>query len=465
MKNTRRRSISLTVIALFFMFGLSVLTFKLISNANDWALSPFNKHLSGVALESSGKVLDRNEVVLLQSIDGKRVYNSDINVRKSLLHTLGDGSAHISTAIPNLYRAELYGYNFITGANCPHFLNSFKNIKLTLDSELCKLALEKLGSTKGAVAVYNYKTGEVLCLVSSPCYDPSNPPIITDNISGNNDGLYINRVMSASYTPGSTFKLITSICAIDNLKDELENKTFNCQGVEKVNGADITCMSSHGNIKFKNALMRSCNIYFANLAIDLGKEKMMNTTKALGFGKSFKINKIQTKPSSYSVDKASDYDLGWSGVGQHNDLVNPIHMLMLMGAVANGGKAVVPKMIGDVISDSAVDLFVGNFDKIETEEFMSEKTANTLKDAMRYTVQNNYGDSLFKDLEVCAKTGTAEVGENKAPHGWMVGFSSNEKTPLAFVVICENSGFGIKTAGPIAQAVMQKAASILNKTQ
>ena len=322
-----------------------------------------------------------------------------------------------------------------------------------------------MGSTKGAVAVYNYKTGEVLCLVSSPCYDPSNPPIITDNISGNNDGLYINRVMSASYTPGSTFKLITSICAIDNLKDELENKTFNCQGVEKVNGADITCMSSHGNIKFKNALMRSCNIYFANLAIDLGKEKMMNTTKALGFGKSFKINKIQTKPSSYSVDKASDYDLGWSGVGQHNDLVNPIHMLMLMGAVANGGKAVVPKMIGDVISDSAVDLFVGNFDKIETEEFMSEKTANTLKDAMRYTVQNNYGDSLFKDLEVCAKTGTAEVGENKAPHGWMVGFSSNEKTPLAFVVICENSGFGIKTAGPIAQAVMQKAASILNKTQ
>ena len=128
MKNTRRRSISLTVIALFFMFGLSVLTFKLISNANDWALSPFNKHLSGVALESSGKVLDRNEVVLLQSIDGKRVYNSDINVRKSLLHTLGDGSAHISTAIPNLYRAELYGYNFITGANCPHFLYSFKNI-------------------------------------------------------------------------------------------------------------------------------------------------------------------------------------------------------------------------------------------------------------------------------------------------------------------------------------------------
>ena len=462
MKNTRRRSISLTVLSLFFVFGLSVLTFKLISNANDWALSPFNKHLSGVALNNSGKVIDRNGVVLLQSIDGKRVYHSDLNVRKSLLHTLGDGSAHISTAIPNLYRAELYGYNFITGANCPHFLNSCKNIKLTLDSELCKLALEKLGSAKGAVALYNYKTGEVLCLVSSPCYDPNNPPIITDNISGNNEGVYVNRVMSASYPPGSTFKLITSICAIDNLKEDLDNKTFNCQGVEKVNGADITCLSSHGNMHFKNALMRSCNIYFANLAIDLGKDKMMSTTKSLGFNRNFKINKIQTKSSSYNVETASNYDLGWSGVGQYTDLVNPMHMLILMGAIANDGKAVIPRLIGEVVSESSVDLFVGNYDKIETEEFISAKTAKTLKDAMRYTVQNNYGDSLFKGLEVCAKTGTAEVGENKTPHAWMVGFSSNEKTPLAFVVISENSGFGIKAAAPIAQALMQKVANLFH---
>ncbi|MBR1778956.1 MAG: penicillin-binding protein [Clostridia bacterium] len=469
MKNTRKRSISLSLLVLLFVVGLATFTFKLIINANDWALSPFNKHLSGVALNSSGKVIDRNEVVLLQSINGKRVYNSDLGVRKSLLHTLGDGSSHISTAIPNLYRAELYGYNFITGANCPHFLNSCKDIKLTLDSELCKLALEKLGSAKGAVAVYNYKTGEILCLVSTPCYDPNNPPIISDNLStnagDNYDGVYINRVMSATYTPGSIFKLITSVCAIDNFGEKLEDKVFNCQGKEKVSGGDITCLSSHGNIKFKNALTRSCNIYFANLAMELGKEKMLHTAQSLGFNKSFNINKIQTKQSSYEAAEANDYNLGWSGVGQYKDLVNPMHMLILMGAIANKGKAVIPRMIGNIISESSVDLFTGNYDKVETEELMPEKTAEILKSAMRYTVQNNYGDSMFKGLAVCAKTGTAEVGENKLPHAWMVGFSSEEKTPLAFVVISENSGFGIRAAAPIAQSVLQKAANVITKSK
>ena len=76
---------------------------------------------------------------------------------------------------------------------------------------------------------------------------------------------------------------------------------------------------------------------------------------------------------------------------------------------------------------------------------------------MRYTVKNNYSDSMFPGLNVCAKTGTAEVGGNKKPNAWMVGFSINEKTPLAFVVIVEDAGFGIKEAGPIAKIIMAEA--------
>lgn len=458
MKNTRRRSIGVIFLILFFLGGLSVLTLKLITNANEWALSSFNRHLSGMALSGSGKIIDCNDVVLAQSIDNKRIYNSDEKVRRALLHTVGDGTTHISTSVQNLYRAELYGYNFITGVNCPHFLNSCRNVKLTVDSNLCKLALEKLGSSKGAVAVYNYKTGEILCIVSAPNYDPNNPPVIKDNAGENYDGVYLNRVLSSAYTPGSTFKIITSACALENLGKDLQNKSFNCEGQEKISGGNITCLSHHGNIKYKNAFANSCNIYFANLAIELGKDKMAETTKKLGFDKSYKINKIQTKPSKYDVTKASDYDLGWSGVGQYNDLVNPMHMLMLMGAVANKGMAVVPKLIKEIKSDKAIDLFSESYDKIETVEFMKESTAQELKDVMRYAVQSHYGDSLFKGLQVCAKTGTAEVGENKSPHAWMVGFSSDEKVPLAFVVVSENSGFGIQSAAPIAKAVMQKAA-------
>ena len=87
---------------------------------------------------------------------------------------------------------------------------------------------------------------------------------------------------------------------------------------------------------------------------------------------------------------------------------------------------------------------------------LSSNTANQLKNIMRYTVKNRYGDSMFPKMEVCAKTGTAEVGEGKLPHGWMVGFSQNKDFPYAFAVVVENSGYGIKTAGPIASSIMKK---------
>lgn len=89
------------------------------------------------------------------------------------------------------------------------------------------------------------------------------------------------------------------------------------------------------------------------------------------------------------------------------------------------------------------------------ERMVSADTANKIKDIMRYTIKNRYGDSMFPGMEMCAKTGTAEVGEGKQPHGWMVGFSQDKNFPYAFAVIVENSGFGIKTAGPIASDVMK----------
>ena len=89
---------------------------------------------------------------------------------------------------------------------------------------------------------------------------------------------------------------------------------------------------------------------------------------------------------------------------------------------------------------------------------MTEGTANALSDIMRYTVKNNYGDSRFPGLTVCAKTGTAEVGEGKQPNGWMVGYTTDADCPLAFAVVVENGGYGISSAGPVVQAVLQAAA-------
>ena len=456
MKNTRYRSIGLTILTFIFLIGLGVLSFKIFVNSSNWALSTFNKHVSSIGLTNCGTITDRNDIILAQSKNGKRIYNQNEGIRKALLHTVGDNSIHIATAVQTLYRAELIGYNFVTGIKCPDLFSLKTNIKLTLDSKLCQTAHEQFGNKKGAIAIYNYKTGDILCMVSTPTYDPNFLPDSKTINTEKYEGVYLNRVLSSSYTPGSIFKVITSACGISNIND-IDNQIYNCSKNFPINNKEITCLSNHQKLKFKDALSKSCNIYFAKMAIELGKDKMLETANSFGFNKNFKINKAFTKTSQYDVKNANDYELGWSGVGQYNDLLNPMHMLIIMGAIANDGIAVIPNMINEINYNLPFKFFNGkNKDNVKTERLMSEATAHKLKEAMRYTVKNSYGDSMFPGLNICAKTGTAEVGETRKPNAWMVGFSSNEETPFAFVVVVEDSGFGLKEAGPIAKTVLNK---------
>jgi peptidoglycan glycosyltransferase len=192
-------------------------------------------------------------------------------------------------------------------------------------------------------------------------------------------------------------------------------------------------------------MKESCNIFFGKLAIELGAEKMQKTANSIGFNKPIEVDVTKTNPSFYDLSNSSKASIGWSGIGQHNDLLNPAHALTILGAIANEGIAVMPK----IIKHDA---------PIQNKTYISCETANKVKEIMRYNVKNKYGDSLFPGLEVCAKTGTAEIGEGKEPHAWMVGFSSIEEKPFAFVVVVENAGFGRKTAAPIASALMNAAA-------
>lgn len=460
MKTTGTRSLILYILGLGFLFGLGVFLYGIYTEGNLWAMQPFNKHLTGGSLvANSGKILDRNDVVLAKSENGKRVYNNDETTRRAMLHCVGDGKGYISTSVQYNYRSELSGYNFITGLTSPTGKTMGNDIKITLDSRLCKYALEKLGNSKGAVAVYNYKTGEMLCMVSSPNFDPANPPkdLDTDK-TGKYDGVYLDHVLSSSYTPGSIFKLVTTASAIENIPD-LESRTFRCNKTITVNGNKITCMGRHGNINFKNGLAKSCNIVFAELAMELGRDKMTNAANSLGFNKNFDLDGIKTAKSVYDVKNTEDNELAWSGIGQYTNLTNPYHMMLMMGAIANHGTPVKPYLIDKISTSYGVDMRKG---QTKTEnQFLNPSTADKLKEYMRYNVSHYYGDGRFPGLSVCAKTGTGEVGENKKPNGWMAGFSADDKTPFAFAVVVESVDSSISSAGNIASSVMKEAAKLI----
>lgn len=439
MKRTLSRSVISLVLAAVFLLGLGVLCFRYVTQGYSWANQPYNQHQGAT---SAGKIYDRNGVVLAQTVDGVRCYHEDVNVRTSIMHCITDDFDDILTAVKNRFRSKHYGYNGFMGYSMPELMGAARDITLTLDAEVCGKVYEAFGGKNGACVVYNYKTGEVLCMVSTPSFDPRNVPAEIPN------GSYYNNAVSSTYTPGSIYKIITTIGLIESGQN-VDELTFICEGERDFGGDSITCMDgAHGEMGIYGAFSHSCNIAFAEAAVNLGAEYMQNISEKLGITQSFSVSGVNTAQGHFDVSDANKNQLAWSGVGQYTNMVNPMQMAILCGAIANGGTTKYPVYIED--SESAEDITL-----------MSTSTADKMQDIMRYTVGNYYGDGMFSGLTVGAKTGTAEVGEGKEPNAWMVGYSTDEEYPLAFAVVVEDGGLGYYNAGPIAKLAMVECAKSL----
>ena len=451
MKNTTRRAYVIYALVIAFVLGLGFLVYSFAVHGGAWAASRLNTHVfTNRVLASAGAVKDRNGTVLVETKDGKRVWNDSYNVRRATLHVVGDAQGFIATGVQTLYRAKLIGYDFFTGLYQSG--GKQRDVTLTLDASVCKTALEAMNGKKGTVAAYNYKTGEVLCMVSAPTFDPLQKPwdIDTDK-TGKYDGVYLNRAISGTFTPGSTFKVVTTICALENIPGVMTRK-FTCTGRIKLGKGEVICNGTHGTLTLERGLNVSCNCVFAELAAELGRDKLTETVRALGFGKAVSVSGAKTVRSSFDVSKAGKTDLGWAGIGQYTTLVNPVQMLMLAGAIANGGQAVTPYLVSE---DDKLVSFNGLVNK---NIHLSPETAEKVKKLMRSDVKNYYGDWRLPKLDFCGKTGSAEV-EGKKSHAWFFGFSQREDFPVAIVVCLENGGIGLNDAIPVANKVLQKLLS------
>lgn len=463
MKKVLNRTFLPCIIAFAFLGGLGLFVFRICTHANEWVNLPMNPYLSTNGLGQAGAIYDRNGVVLAESVNGERVYNDDPRIRAATLHCVGDENGSIETSVQSVYRNDLVGYNYALGLGLPESFRSSSDITLTIDAEACAAAYDVMAANgyKGACVVYNYKTGEIICKVSTPTFEQYNPPVIEEG-DDTYDGVYIDKVIRAAYPPGSTFKLVTAASAIENISDS-PKRLLDCEGASIIGGEYVTCVEAHGNIDMNKAMAESCNVYFAELAVELGGDKMTATANSFGFNKLFTLDGTDVKRSRYDVSEADDAALGWSGVGQYTNLANPLHMAMICSAIANGGTPVQPYTIKDVSSFFKLGDAKPGKPGTNGEKMMKSSTANKLADMMRYTVTDHYGDGTFGDLHVAAKTGTAEVGDG-TEDGWIVGFVTDEDCPLAFAVCIENGGFGIDSAGPVAKAALEASARSIRGT-
>lgn len=455
MKNITKRAYVIYALICAFFIGLGILMYSFIAHGGEWASNRINRHVfTNRQLTNAGTIYDRNMKVLAQTKNGERVFSDDYDTRVSTLHVVGDSQGYIATGLQTLYRPNLIGYNFVDGVYNSVKANDKSDIVLTIDAEVSKVAWQAMNGNKGTICAYNYKTGEVICMVSSPSYDPENKPSDIDtDTTGKYNGIYINRFLTGVFTPGSTFKVVTAICALDNIPD-VTSRTFTCTGKYKIGNDYVTCnnRSGHGKLTFEEALNVSCNSVFAELAVELGNDKLTKTVRQLGFGTSVTVSKAQTVKSTFDLSNAAAIDRGWAGIGQYTTLVNPCQMLMLMGAIANNGQAMIPYVVDE--SSEIVD----EKGKVNKNISINESTLKTIRKMLRSNVVNYYGDSKFPGLEFCGKTGSAEVSNGKS-HAWFYGFSMRNDFPYAIVVCLENGGIGYNDAIPAANKVLQAIAA------
>ncbi len=345
MKMITRRGIFLWILSVLFLCGLIFMTASLIEDGDEWVMKFYNSHVySDGKLIAAGSVRDRDGVVLAETKDGDRVYNENKITRMANLHAVGDMRGFISTGVQSVFESELVGYNVVSGVYGIESSRSGNDLKLTIDSEINQIAYNALEGRKGTIGVVNYKTGDIVCMISAPTYDVNNVPRDI-NTNSKYEGVYMNRFLTGLYTPGSTFKIISTICALENLGNDVLTRSWTCNRILDVDGIkedNIICNGRHGKVDFEEALAKSCNSAFGELTIELGPDKLRATTEKLGLTSSVTVSgKIASAAGRFPLKSdAADTTVGWTGIGQGETLVNPASMLRLMCAIANDGKAV-----------------------------------------------------------------------------------------------------------------------------
>ena len=330
--------------------------------------------------------------------------------------------------------------------------------RLSLSARVQNAALRALNGRKGTVGIYNYKTGEILCAVTSPTYDPDHVPDVEADTSGKYDGVYLNRFLQSSYVPGSIFKVVTTAAALECVPD-IESRTFTCDGAYEYGTEAVTCETAHGTLDLKGALAHSCNCSFAQIAKLVGKKNMEKYVQKFGITESVSFDGVTSASGHYDISDTGGASFAWSCIGQHSDLINPARFMTFMGTIANGGRGVEPFLVSSVTRGEEV-LYEAK--GRQTDRIMSKTTAEKLQSYLRNNVQTIYGDGHFPGLSVCAKSGTSQLGGGQKSNAMFSGFVLDEAYPLAFIVVVENGGYGSATCVPVLSPVLQECKAVLD---
>ena len=348
------------------------------------------------------------------------------------------------------------------------------NVVLSLDATAQRAAYEALGDLEGAVLAIEPSTGRVLAMVTSPSYDtnllaahdPDEVLSMYDTLNADPTSPLSNRAIAGDLNPpGSTFKLVVASAALAS-GEYTPQSTLPNPGVYQLPGSSSVVYNASGGtcgpgdtVTLAEALRLSCNIPFAELAVELGDTAIRDEADKYGFDRSFEIPLVST-PSSYPRSIQDDAQTALSGFGQGQVTATPLQMAMVSAGIANGGLVMNPRMVDQVIGP---DLSVqSQYENTEFGRAIDEDVAAQLVAMMVANVSDGAADGARIDgVDVAGKTGTAENGDDLPYTLWFTGFAPAEDPQIAVAVVVEDgggqgqSGSGNTIAAPIAKRVME----------
>lgn len=360
-----------------------------------------------------------------------------------------------------------------------------QSLTLTLDARLQRAAYEAFGEESGAAVVLNVRTGEILALVSTPSFDPN---LFTNGISykhwnallKNERTPLVNKAVSGQYSPGSTFKVVVALVALEAGVIDL-NTRFNCSGGLDVGNIRFHCWrhSGHGSLNVVEALKHSCDIFFYETAMKLGIDKIHDMAVKLGMGNVLEVGLDNEKAGIIPTKawKKARFGTSWtqgdaanSGIGQGYVLVTPLQLATMLARVVNGGYAVQPTFIKPTEKELSkikrLDISTKNIEIVKRGMFEVVNGAGGTAGRARFNING---------AMMGGKTGTTQVRrismkerssgilrDEQLPwrlrnHALFIGFTPVDNPRYSVAVIVEHGSSGSGVAAPIASKILQEA--------
>jgi peptidoglycan glycosyltransferase len=354
-----------------------------------------------------------------------------------------------------------------------------QQLKLSISLPLQRAAARALGNDRGAVVMLDPRTGEVLVLASSPTYDASpvaNPDTAEkafNQLRANDSQPLLARATQGRYVPGSVFKIITALAALDSgavtpettypQQPKAERDGLVVSGFRIRDGHHLETGSKA--LDFYEATEVSCNIWYALTGLKTGGDKLAAMTQRLGFGGGITFDlpigksQLTNGGGNFGGGLKDAVELANASYGQAETVVTPIQMALVAATVANGGEMMQPHL---------VTAFSGKKSATRTvqpqglRQVVSAEVADEVRKAMEQAVEGSLGRKFTSGAKIpgvltAGKSGTAELGGRGEPNSWFIGFAPANNPQVAIAVVVEQGGRGGERAAPMAGSLMALA--------